>query len=354
MIDWTESMQQRFEYYIVDPKTWKDSKQITNVMSSTVNRDLSAGTLGSASINITESIGECYIRIYLVAIQNGITAKYPIGTFLVQTPSSNFDGKIRSVTMDAYTPLIELKEKYPPLGYSVLKGGNVMDHVCRLVQENLRAPVAGSVSDTKLYFDYVAQPDDTWLAFIQGLLPYDKKELSIDEMGRILFAPEQKIASLQPVWTYNDDNSSIISPSITLNHDIYGIPNVVEVIYSNGEDYYYSKVVNDDENSPLSTVNRGREIQHRVTNPDITGNPSAEQVEEYARQLLESLSSVEYTVSYTHAYCPVRVGDCVRLNYKDAGIKDVKAKVISQSISCVPGCQVSETAVFTNKLWGVK
>lgn len=354
MIDWTQSMQQTFEYYTVDPNTWKDVKKINNIISSTVNRDSSAGTLGSASITISESLGECYIRIYLVVNQNGITAKYPIGTFLVQTPSSSFNGKIRNVTMDAYTPLIELKESHPPLGYSLLEGDNVMEQAYHITQEHLRAPVVNTVGDTTLYYDFVAQTEDTWLTFISDLIAYDKKEFALDEMGRILFAPKQNLASLQPVWTYNDDNSSILSPDISMSHDIYGIPNVVEVIYSNGEDYYYARVVNDDENSPLSTIRRGREIVYRVTDPDLTGDPTAFQIEEYARQLLESLSSVEYTVTYTHAYCPVRLGDCVRLNYERAGIKNIKAKVIAQSIECVPGCQVTETAVFTAKLWGDK
>ena len=51
-------------------------------------------------------------------------------------------------------------------------------------------------------------------------------------MGRILFAPEQDVSSLQPIWTYNDDNSSILYSDISVDHDLYGIPNVVEVVYS--------------------------------------------------------------------------------------------------------------------------
>ena len=170
-------------------------------------------------------------------------------------------------------------------------------------------------------------------------------------MGRILFAPKQDTASLQPVWTYDDENSSILLPEITMDHDLYGIPNVVEVVYSNGIDNYYSRVVNDDSNSPTSTVNRGREIIHRVTDPEFVGDPTKKQVDEYADKLLKELSSVEYTVSYSHGYCPVRVGDCVRLNYSSAGLNNVKAKVISQTIKCESGCSVSEKAVFTTKLW---
>ena len=133
---------------------------------------------------------------------------------------------------------------------------------------------------------------------------------------------------------------------------MFGIPNVVEVVYSNGSDTYYARAVNDDPNSPISTVNRGRILKRRVTNPDMIGNPTEKQIQEYAEQLLRELSSIEYTVSYSHAYCPVRLGDCIRLNYARAGIVDVKAKVISQNIQCKPGCKVTETAVFTTKLWG--
>lgn len=352
MVDWLSSMQQTFEYYIVDPATWKDAKKIENVKSCSISRDSDAGTLGSASINITESVGECYVRIYLITIQNGTKERHPLGTFLVQTPSTSFDGKVRNLSMDAYTPLLELKETKPPLGYSVMKGTNIMTIARQLTQENTRAPVVPASCDTNLFSDFVAETDDSWLTFLTDLLLNAKYSYDLDEMGRILFAPEQDTASLQPVWTYNDDNSSILYPNLNMDHDLYGIPNVVEVIYSHGNGYYYSRVVNDDPNSPTSTVNRGREIIHRVSDPDLIGDPTENQIDEYANRILRELSSLEYTITYTHGYCPVRVGDCVRFNYSRADLKNVKAKVISQTIKCEPGCPVTEKAVFTNRLWG--
>lgn len=352
MPDWTKSMQQTFEYYEVDPSTWRDKRPIDNVISCSITRDSSAETLGSATIDINESVGECYIRAYLVTIQNGLTEKFPLGTFIIQTPSSSFNGKVRDVTMDAYTPLLELKEGLPPIGYSLLKGDNIMETAYRLCRDRARAPIVETDCDTTLFYDFVADTNDTWLTFISDLIANAKFHFDLDELGRILFAPEQDTASLQPVWTYTDDNSSILYPDFTMDHDLYGIPNVVEVVYSNGSDNFYARVVNDDPNSPISTVNRGREIPHRVTDPDLIGNPTENQIQEYAERLLRELSSLEYTVTYSHGYCPVRVGDCVRLNYQRAGITNIKAKVISQSISCRPGCEVTEKAVFTNKLWG--
>lgn len=352
MPDWSASMQQTFEYYVVDPFTWRDKELIPNVKSCSISRDSDADTLGSATIDVSDVLAECYIRAYLITIQNGVREKHPLGTFLVQTPSTSFDGKSKVISMDAYTPLLELKENPPPLGYSILKNENIMDFAYRLAREHTRAPVVKPICSETLFNDFVADTSDTWLTFIKDLMSNAKYSFDLDEMGRVLFAPKQDTASLQPVWTYNDDNSSILYPEISISHDLYGIPNVVEVVYSNGGKCYYSRVVNDDSNSPISTVNRGREIIHRVTNPDLIGDPTENQIDEYAKRLLREMSCLEYTVSYSHGYCPVRVGDCVRLNYTRAGIRDVKAKVISQSIKCESGCQVSETAIYTTKLWG--
>ena len=357
MPDWTSSMTHSFEYYVVDPSTWKDVKLLDNVTSCSITRDSELETLGSASFDVAESVGETYIRAYLITIQNGIRERFPLGTYLAQTPSSSFDGRIRSVSMDGYTPLLELKENLPPIGYSVLKEDKILDIAYSLARENARAPVVKATDSTVLHNDFIADPSDTWLSFLTELIRNAKYNFDLDEMGRILFSPKQSTASLQPVWTYTDDNSSILYPSISVDHDIYEIPNAVEVVYSssNGSyssDTHYALVVNDDPNSPTSTVNRGRRITHRITSPDFVGIPSQRQVAEYAKQTLKDLSAIEYTVTYTHGYCPVRVGDCVRLNYEKAGLHDVKAKVIRQSIKCEPGCPVTETAVFTKKLWG--
>lgn len=351
MADWLSSMQQTFEYYIVDPKTWKDIELIDTVKSSTIQRDAEAETLGSATIDMTESVGESYIRIYLITIQNGLRERHPLGTFLVQTPSLSFNGRLQNISVDAYTPLIELKESPPPLGYSILKNSNVMDFAYRLARERARAPVVKTECNTLLGMNFTASTDDTWLTFLSDLIANAKYNFALDDMGRILLSPYQDTASLQPVWTYNDDNSSILYPEISVDRDLYGIPNVVEVIHSNGAGYYFVRAVNDDPNSVTSTVNRGREIIHRVNNPDLVGKPTESQVKDYANQLLRELSVLEYTVTYTHGYCPVRLGDCVRLNYARAGITNIKAKVISQTIKCEPGCPVTEKAVFTTRLW---
>lgn len=351
MADWTAPMEQTFEYYTVDPGTWKDVKLLDNIISCSITRDWNADTLGSASIDADEMFGESYIRVYLITIQNGVRERHPLGTYLIQTPSSSFDGLVKSVAMDAYTPLIELKENQPPLGYFIPEGTNVMERVAELTAEHLRAPVVAASSTTTMYKDFVSNGDDTWITFLSDAAISANFYFDLDEMGKVLFAPKQELASLQPVWTYTDDNSSILYPECTVDHDLYGIPNVIEVIYSDSHDTYVARVVNDNPNSPISTVNRGREITNRIENPELNGVPTQSMVQEYAEQQLESLSTLEYTISYKHGYNSVRIGDCVRLNYVRAGVTDIKARVISQTINCESGTPVSERATFTVKLW---
>lgn len=351
MIDWHSTMEQTFEFYVVDPVTWKDSNQLDCIESCSISRDSTDETLGSATIDATENLGECYIRIYLSVIQNDLQERIPLGTFLVQTPSISFDGKNYKYSVDAYTPLIELKETMPPLGYSLLKGQSIMSLACKLFEENMRAPVVKVSSDDTLSNNFVSNLNDTWLTFLSDFIANAKYSLSLDGLGRVLFSPEQDTASLRPVWTYNDDDVSILYPDITDSRDLFDIPNVVEVIYSTDTTYLVAKAVNDSKDSPVSTVNRGREIIKRVSNPSIIGTPDQEYVDAYAEQLLRNLSSLEHTITYKHGYCPVQVGDCVLLNYEKSGLTNIKAKIVSQSITCETGCPVEETAVYATELW---
>lgn len=351
MVDWHSSMQQTFEYYKVDPTTWADKERMDNILSGSIERNNDSETKGSASFDTTSAFDECYVRPYLITIQNGIRDRHPLGTYLCQTPNDKYDGKVHSISIDAYTPLIELKEKGPPIGYSILRGRNIMGTASTLTRENLRAPVVPVSGTTNLPVDFVANLDDTWLTFLQDFIASDKYSFGLDEYGRIIFEPQQDFNSMQPVWTYEDNEISILYPELSLSRDLYNVPNVVEVVYSSGAGYMYSKVVNNSPNSPISTVNRGREVIYRDSNPSISGNPTQFQLDLYAKQLLRNLSSLEYTLTYSHGYCPVRVGDCVRINYKRQNLNNVKARVISQSIKCATGCTVEETAVYTENLW---
>jgi hypothetical protein len=350
-------MKQTFEFFSVNTDTWNNEKIIDTITSATINIDGDSDTIYSATIASTESLGEQYVRIYLVATQDGITERFPLGTFLVQTPSSKFNGRVHDISVDAYSPLLELKDTKPSVGFTLLKTDKRNRSILKMAYDHcyeiVRAPIVEPNNEGDLDSHFTADPSEDWLSFLSALLATAKYKFSLDEMGKIMFAPIQEASAITPRFTYADDKVSILQPEITIEKDLYGIPNTVEVIYqkSSGSNVY-SKVVNDDPSSIVSTVSRGREILYRELNPDLPGTPSQSVLDDYAKTLLKKLSAIEGTISYKHGYCPVRVGDCVYINYSRAGIYNLRAVVKSQSIECKTGCQVSETAVFTDNLWG--
>lgn len=356
-IDWTASMQQTFEFYIVDPATWGNKRKLENITGCTISKKSDDETLGGATFVSTEVLDECYVRVYLICIQNRVRFEFPLGTFMVQTPKEMYNGRVKNITIDAYTPLIELKDNTPPYGFTAMAGEYILSTVSNLVLENVRAPVSRAESDDTFITDFVSDFDsDTWLSYLTDALGTIDYKFGLDDMGRILFEKKQDLTALTPIWTFDDGNSSILYPEVTVSRDLYGVPNVVEVLYSQDNGFKFARVENNDENSPVSIPSRGRRVVHRVTNPDDLADdvtsPSQDQINDYAKNLLRDLSSLEYTVSYTHGYCPVRVGDAVWLNYEKAGIKNIRAVVTSQDITCRPGCPVTEEAVFTKNLWG--
>ena len=350
MPDWTRSMKQTFEYYKVDPISWRDTDEIKVVKSSEIDWDSDTDTLLSATLDITGEMDECYIRIYLIATQDRIEYRIPLATCLVQTPATKYNGRYKSQTLDAYSPLTELKETYPPFGYSVLKGNVIMPLASQLCAENLRAPVIPSIDDKLLETDFVSDPQEKWMEFLPSFMANAKFRFGLEPTGEVIFQPVQEIASLREKWTYSDDNSSILYSDLDVERDLYGIPNIIEVFFTQGSYHLHTRVINNDPNSPVSTVSRGREIVYRETDPDVFGIPNQQQLNDYALERLRNLSSLEYTVTYSHGYCPVRIGDCVLLNYQRAGLSNIKALVKSQHITCRPGCKVDEMAVFTTEV----
>lgn len=354
-IDWISPMQQTYEFYIVDPGTWLDKRRLTNITSFKITRNSDDDICESASFSCEEWLGEFYIRVYLIATQNKITSKIPLGTFLAQTCYDDYDGKVRSVSYEAYSPLIELKEKNPPIGYAIIKNRDVIKSIKSIIDENVRAPI--DIGDSETYTsgdryavqNLVADPEEKWLTYCSSLLKGYESRLGVNPLGHITLEKDLDVGLMSPVWTFNDDNSSILQADITVTKDLYNTPNVVEVIHSTSKDQYIATAVNDDKTSPVSIVNRGRKIVHREI--DDSSNMSHDALIKYAKKLLQEMSSIKYELEYTHGYCPVRVGDCVRLNYRRAGLNGINAKVVSQSINCQSGCLITEKSVFTEKLW---
>lgn len=352
MPDWTRSMKQTYSFYIVDPGTWKDKERADLIESYSITRDNESDTLGSATMQSDNDYSDKYIRAYLETEQDGIKEKTCLGTHIFQSPSVSYKATRHTSSQDGYTPLTELGENQPPYGYSLRKGDSILGLAKTIIEDNSRLFVVAGDSSSTLDDVFVSNTSDTWLTYLTDLIRNAKYHFGLTPEGSVIFEKNQSLDAMTPIWTFDDGNSSILYPDVSITRDLYGIPNRVEVIYSrSGLAPMIVEAVNDDPGSPISTVNRGRVVTYRDTSPDVIEGVDADQLAEYAKNLLKEMSSLEYTLTYKHGYCPVRLGDCVMLNYKQAGLNNIKAKIIRQTINCESGCTVEETSVFSKQLW---
>lgn len=359
-VNWRSSMQQTFSFYKVDSTTWKDTSPIDSVINCTITKDKNDETLGYCTMTADNIFGEQYIRIYLDVTQDNIFHHIPIGTYLTQTNFSSFNGKKTDLQIDAFSPLIELKEKKVPIGYFIPAGVVVLKEVQKIIDENCRAPIS---ENTKVFIEsntykmenaFVANVDENWFTYLNSLLNNLNFEFGLNDLGEIEIQEQQTVESKTKIWTYSDDEESILYPEISLNQDLYGIPNVIEILTSSpvSEKSKLYRAENKNPSSPISIQNRGREVIERTVITDLISSDNTDKYySEMANSILHQKSTIEYTVSYKHGFCPVHIGDCVEIDYARSKLGSIKAKVMSQSIECVLGCPVSETASYTVNMW---
>ena len=65
---------------------------------------------------------------------------------------------------------MELKEKNPPIGYSIYKNENILDRAYEILRNQMRAPIVRDNKDITINENFVANLDDTWMTFIIDLL----------------------------------------------------------------------------------------------------------------------------------------------------------------------------------------
>lgn len=355
MIDWTESMQQYYEYYTVSPITWADVSLINTVTTGSITNDLNTETLTNATFAGVDMNGEFYIRAYICAKQGDEFERRCLGTFLVQSPSCSYDGKYNEVSALSYSPLIELKENYPPMFYTLPKETDVVEWAYNMIEENSRLKVDRTYKEQIISkYDYVANADDNWLDFITSVLNQNGVSYKLSPEGVVSLYKTLNY-NISPIkYIFKNDEKSIILPRVSYSKDMYDIPNVVEVYVSTEKGYNVVRVSNNlsANDSATSIDARGREIVHRETSPSIVGIPTDAEIENYAKMLLESLSTIVVELSFTHAYVPgISVGDTILVDYPEAGLNEQRCKITSQQMDLSEGLLVDTTATFEIEYW---
>lgn len=351
MIDYRYGFdRQSYEFWRVDRDTWTDSETMGGVSSFSLLGDLSTQTLESANgVFAGEGFGEEWVRAYMSVWQSGEHARIPLGTWLAQKSERGTDGIVGTTAVTLYSPLTVLANRdrtgnRPPVGFTVPAGVNCVGYCKQLMEAHGLAPVTATVSAATLDVPIVAGLKDSWLDVCGRLAESASCEIKLDAMGRILVAPVQ--LRPQPTWTFEEGDGSrvvsILGQSATEKLDTFDVPNAVEVVWTKGRATVVGRAEELDGRS-TSMAGRGYEQMLRIENPpELQAGCTEARANVLAESVLAEQARVTRTTEIEHAFCPVRVGDTVAVEYGSAGIRGV-GKVVRQSMDLVVGAVYHST-----------
>ena len=327
-MDYTKGYTTKFYAAIVDPSTWMDTTKL-KIEAGSIKRD-KTGLRHSAEITVLDfpENEEKYVRIYMDILQNGELEHIALFTGLATSPTRKTDGAVTRHPLELYSVLKPLDDIKLPRGYYVTAGMSAGAAVRRLLQGT---PAPFEIEpDSPIIMDYiVAQDNESNVSMIDTVLETAGWQMTISGGGAIHVGPKNEV----PSATFSPTRDVIIKV-INVKRDWYKCPNVLRV--TSGDMVAIER--DDDPDSMLSTISRGREVVTVESNATLGSN---EGIAEYAHRRLKELQDAAEEAEYTRVFVPeLNVGDLVSVNYKQLqGQYTVK----TQTIQLTHGAQTTET-----------
>lgn len=333
-MDWNSGFSAIYELRKVDPVTWFDTGSFDFTGGSIRRSD--DDLQESATLQMKENPGECWLRVYLKAIQEQGGARVPVFTGLASTPKRDLDGRRVSYEAACYSVLKPVDDVLAPYGYYVPAGAAGAEVAADLLRAG-PAPVTAAEDSPALLEPIVAEEFDTNLSLTRRIMAAIGWRIRIKGDGSISLEPQAEKESIL-LDTMDHDSMEL---QITDTQDWYCVPNCYRV--SSGSQYAVAR--DDDPDSPLSTASRktarGGTGEIWESEGSVTLN-DGESLAEYAVRKLKEAQAPARIVTYTRRFQPdVTVGDMVRLRLPGHGI-DGLFRISRQTITLTHGARTNE------------
>ncbi len=329
-MDWSKGYGASYYITQVDPRTWADVQRI-EVTGGNIKRELT-GLRESADVSCAGyDIGiERWIRIYMDTRQNGEAGHEALFTGLATSPDDEINGMRVSNKLTCYSVLKPADDIYLQRGWYApagMNGGSIIKDLLAVTP----APVVVEENSPALSESVIAEDGETNLTMIDRILQAINWRIRIEGDGTINVEPKPTTAAA----TFDPLSNDLIEPQIKVSADWYSAPNVFMAI----ADDLTGVAMDDDEASPLSRQNRGREVWMQESGCDLADNES---IGEYAMRRLKEEQQIKKTASYSRRYVPSVVpSDLIYLHYPKQGL-DGTYMIKSQSVTLGYGARTSE------------
>lgn len=329
-MNWNKGFTARYFAKIIDPASWRDIDEFEIISGNISNTASGLRTSADLTCKDYDETLEQWIRIYLDARQDGSGELVPLFTGLSTSPERDIDGNLITIPLTCYSVLKPCQDVLLQRGWYAPAEINC-DAILKRLLNVTPAPVVFEENVPTLNNAIIAEAGESTLSMIEKILNAINWRMKIDGNGTIRIIPKAENVSVSFDALDNDS----IEPQLTTERDWFSCPNVFRAI----EDDLSAIARDDSPNSPLSTVNRGREIWMEETDCDLGNNES---IADYAIRRLKEEQSVAFSVEYTRRFNPeLQVSDRIRLHYPRQGI-DGEFEIINQNITLGFGCRTSE------------
>lgn len=300
-MDWTKGFSATYQMSIVDPVTWRDIDEI-QIKGGEISRTESE-LMESADVDCVayDNSVERYIRIWLNTRQEGGGSSHTaLFTGLATSPDDDIDGVLITNRAQCYSVLKPARDVYLDRGWFApanVSGSDIVKDLLSVIPAPVR--VEGEAPNLAQYI--VAEEGEKRLSMAWKVLNAINWRLRIEGDGTVVIC--QKADSISAMFDTMDFD--VIEPAMTVNFDWFSCPNVFRAI--SGDSYAIAR--DDDENSIMSTVRRGREVWDEESDCALN---AGETLQQYAERRLKEEQSVSMKVSYDRRFNPdVLVGDLV-------------------------------------------
>ena len=318
---------------LVDPMTWRDVDKVS-ITDGSISR-ANNGLMESADVdcvNYQQGI-EQWVRIWMDAKQGDDTEHVALFTGLASSPERSLNGTLEKTPLKCYSVLKPAEDILLQRGWYA-PAGIAGSTLVRQLLSVTPAPVEVVEGAPAIQTSIVAEDNESNLTMAQKILDAINWRLKISGDGRITICPKASDVSGQ----FDAIDNDIIEPELKISYDWYDCPNVFRAI----SDDLTGIARDDSEKSPLSTVNRGREVWMNESNCDLA---DGETLEEYALRRLREEQQKQVVISYDRRYIPGIVPtDRVRLHYPAQRIEG-DYEIVSQKITVGYGSSISEEVI---------
>lgn len=329
-MNWNKGFTATYYATVVDPATWRDVERF-EIIEGSVSR-ANTGLRQSADITCRDydPARENWIRIYLDARQGDSGAHEAIFTGLATSPEISVNGNVKAYPLQCFSVLKPAEDIYLERGWYAPAGASGAKIVHDLLSV-CPCPIEVEEDSPILSQAIVAEDSETYLTMIDKVLKAINWRLRVHGDGRI----EVRAMARESSVTFDVLENDSIEPAITLTHDWYQCPNCFRAIRND----MTGIAKDEDEDSPLSVINRGREVWRQETSCELANDES---IAEYAVRALKEAQEHYMTIKYDRRFHPALfVSDLVRLHYPAQGV-DGEYMVTSQSIDLSYGARTSE------------